>query len=242
MAKRDLSNQKFGELTAIYPTEKRRDGCVVWKCVCDCGNDCEALSKDLRSGHKRSCGHLKKFNGWGANRINLTNQKFGKLTALFPTEERDSHQNVKWHCICECGNTKNVGTTNLVNGNVKSCGCLGSSYGEYLIENLLKQNNVIYEKEKIFTDFVYEDSKLHPRYDFYLPEYNRLIEYDGEIHYGLNISGWNTNEKVLLTQKHDLIKNNYANEHLIDLVRIPYFEKDNITLDMLLGNKYLINK
>lgn len=30
----------------------------------------------------------------------------------------------KWHCKCECGNTKIVSTAKLNNGHVKSCGCL----------------------------------------------------------------------------------------------------------------------
>lgn len=40
--------------------------------------------------------------------------------------------------------------------------------------------------------------------------------------------------------RRDKEKNQYAIEHNIPLVRIPYTERDNITLDMLLGDKYLI--
>ena len=42
------------------------------------------------------------------------------------------------------------------------------------------------------------------------------------------------------TVRRDKEKNQYAIEHNIPLVRIPYTERDNITLDMLLGDKYLI--
>lgn len=42
-------------------------------------------------------------------------------------------------------------------------------------------------------------------------------------------------------KKSDKIKNNYALSHNIPLVRIPYWEIKNITLDMLLEDKYLIN-
>ena len=38
----------------------------------------------------------------------------------------------------------------------------------------------------------------------------------------------------------DTIKNNYAFNHNIPLVRIPYTERDNITLEMIMGDKYLI--
>ena len=52
----------------------------------------------------------------------------------------------------------------------------------------------------------------------------------------MEVSTWG---KLKATQKRDKIKNNYALSHNIPLVRIPYWERDNITLDLLLGNKYL---
>lgn len=36
------------------------------------------------------------------------------------------------------------------------------------------------------------------------------------------------------------MKNEWAKEHNIPLVRIPYWERDKITLDMILGDKYLV--
>lgn len=53
----------------------------------------------------------------------LTGKKFGKLTVLGKTEER-KNGNICWHCICECGNSVIVRTTNLNSGNTKSCGCV----------------------------------------------------------------------------------------------------------------------
>lgn len=120
-----------------------------------------------------------------------------------------------------------------------SCGCLKKSTGETNIQELLEQNNISFVKEKTFSDFIYEDTQAHPRYDFYLPEFNRLIEYDGEQHY--RECNWNNEQKTLQQRKtKDALKNNYAKFHHIDLVRIPYWERDNITLDMLLGNQYLL--
>jgi len=42
-------------------------------------------------------------------------------------------------------------------------------------------------------------------------------------------------------KKYDSQKNKYALEHDIDLVRIPYWERDNINLNMILGDQYLYN-
>lgn len=54
-------------------------------------------------------------------RIDLTGQRFGRLTALYPIP--NNNYRTRWHCICDCGNTKDVLQQNLCNGHVKSCGC-----------------------------------------------------------------------------------------------------------------------
>lgn len=56
---KDLTNQKFGRLTALEPTLLRQNGNVVWKCKCDCGNICYKGSKYLINGMVQSCGCLK---------------------------------------------------------------------------------------------------------------------------------------------------------------------------------------
>lgn len=52
--------------------------------------------------------------------------------------------------------------------------------GETKIKKLLTENNIKFETQKIFSNFRYQDTQQFPRYDFYLPDYNILIEYDGE--------------------------------------------------------------
>lgn len=52
----DLSGSRFGRLTALYPTDKRLGNSVVWHCQCDCGNEADVASINLRNGSTRSCG------------------------------------------------------------------------------------------------------------------------------------------------------------------------------------------
>lgn len=54
----------------------------------------------------------------------LSGQKFGLLTAVYPTERRDHRGSVYWHCVCECGNEIHVAAGALLDGNNRSCGCL----------------------------------------------------------------------------------------------------------------------
>lgn len=56
--------------------------------------------------------------------IDLTGQKFSRLTAKFRLPENDKYGQARWHCECECGNTTSVTTSNLRNKRIHSCGCL----------------------------------------------------------------------------------------------------------------------
>lgn len=49
--------------------------------------------------------------------------RFGRLIAIRPTEQRQSHS-VVWECICDCGNICYRNTNSLSTGNERSCGCL----------------------------------------------------------------------------------------------------------------------
>lgn len=54
-------------------------------------------------------------------KLDLTGQKFGKLTALAPAENIKNR--TTWLCRCECGKETVVKTYRLRNGRAVSCGC-----------------------------------------------------------------------------------------------------------------------
>ena len=56
--------------------------------------------------------------------IDLTNQKFGRLTVLCKDTERITKNGSYWICQCECGKTKSVKSSSLRRGEIQSCGCL----------------------------------------------------------------------------------------------------------------------
>ena len=64
------------------------------------------------------------------------------------------------------------------------------------------------------------DTQALAKFDFYLPEYNLCIEYDGIQHF--KVIGWNTQEKLNKTQEHDKIKDLYCKNNNIQLLRISY--------------------
>lgn len=242
----DLTDKRFGRLIALYPTKERYGSYVLWHCKCNCGKEKDVPSALLVKGITRSCGCLAIENSieqGGKNLQDLTGQVFGKLTALYLLDKRGRNGHTYWHCKCKCGNETDVRSGHLKSGQVQSCGCISSSIGEENIKTLLINNEIPFEKEKTFIDLVGNKNRKY-HYDFYLPEYNRLIEFDGEQHYKCDKSekSWNTEESIVATQKRDRIKNEYALSHNISLVRIPYWERDKITLEMILGDQYLVRR
>ena len=55
--------------------------------------------------------------------IDLTGNKYGRLTVLNKDNERKSSSGSYWICECECGNIKSVKSSSLRRGEITSCGC-----------------------------------------------------------------------------------------------------------------------
>lgn len=72
-------------------------------------------------------------------------------------------------------------------------------------------------------------------FDFYVQEYNCLIEFQGKQHY-VPIKNWGGQEKLEYIQKHDSIKYNYAISHGIDILIINYLDQNHI--EQILINKF----
>lgn len=53
---KDLTNKQFGRLTAIQPMDIRKNGSVVWMCVCACGNSKAVMGNTLSAKRTVSCG------------------------------------------------------------------------------------------------------------------------------------------------------------------------------------------
>ena len=99
------------------------------------------------------------------------------------------------------------------------------STGERLIEFWLNKNLIKYEKQKTF-DGCKNRRKL--RYDFYLPNQNMLIEYDGRQHFN-SIECFGGENELILTQLHDKIKTEFAINNGFNLLRISYNERNNLS-------------
>ena len=237
---KDITNQRFGNLVAIKNTgRKDSHRNYIWLCECDCGNFCEVVGNNLRTGHTKSCGCLRQTVcseiGKKQNIIDETGNKYHKLTVANFAYIKNAC--AYWNCICECGNKIVVAGNHLRSGHTKSCGCV-KSIGEFLINQILSENNINYT-----TQYTVSGPKRGCyRFDFAIWDENnqlsRLIEFDGEQHYEDKSTSYYGNYEII--HNRDLAKNDYCKQNNIPLVRIPYYERENLTLELLLGNQYLV--
>ena len=227
----NIIGKKFNHLTVIEKTEKRSGGKIVYRCICDCEKQSEVFTTktDLENNHTTSCGCSKRKYSIG----NIINNR--EIIGYVGSKYNDGHYYYKVKCLL-CNREYETLGQNIEK--TFSCGCQ-KSLGEFNIIQILNKNQIKYIKEYCFSDSLF-------RYDFAILNDNkeiiRLIEFDGEQHYEQNVknSGWNTQEKYQYTLNNDLLKNELAKNNNIPLVRIPYWERDNITLEMLFSDKYQI--
>ena len=98
------------------------------------------------------------------------------------------------------------------------------SKGEQLIKSILENENVRYQQEKIFTDL--RNGKM--RFDFFLPEFGILLEWDGIQHFKQVLKFHRTQQEFNHAKQNDRYKNSFALARGYRLYRIPYWEMDNI--------------
>jgi formylmethanofuran dehydrogenase subunit E len=118
--------------------------------------------------------------------------------------------------------------------NKNGCPKCNYSKGELAIRNYLNNANIVFEPQKKYDDLRgKKNTKLE--FDFYLPTYNLLIEFDGEQHFNKKCKWYNPQIKI-----NDRLKNKYAKKNNIDLLRIKYIKIDKI--DEILLNYLKIHK
>lgn len=130
----DLTGRRFGRLVAMRRMESR-NGRTRWLCRCDCGNTCIVTAHELKGGKTKSCGCHRTYS-LQQRKNNIQNMRFGRLTALYATENRDYKGSVIWHCRRDCGTELELSEDALVHGHYVSCGCRKQEIQESIPEQL----------------------------------------------------------------------------------------------------------
>lgn len=218
----DLTGQRFGRLV-VTGFSKKRGHNMLWHTRCDCGTCHDVSAGALVSGQTKSCGCYAREQASKRSLIDLAGQQFGFLQVI----ERDASSKPKiprWRCLCKnCGRETVVASGALRSGAQISCGCVKSK-SELLIADFLDEHNIVYEKNKKFIGCKYKRSLC---FDFWLSSYGICLEFDGAQHF-IDVPYWDKRDDLSVRQRRDAIKTKYCEENDIILLRIPYWEKDNI--------------
>lgn len=128
----NLIGQRFGKLLVKtrlegYPPKYR----VLWKCICDCGNECKVRTDGLRGG-VISCG-CRVAEVRLLRVVDLIGQRFGRL-AVEEFAERKPGRKARffWKVRCDCGKQFDIDGHSLRSGNTQSCGCLSKDFSAQL--------------------------------------------------------------------------------------------------------------
>lgn len=217
---KDMISNKYGRLTVQEILWENQP--VKVKCLCDCGKICFVAKSDLKCGHTRSCGCLQ------VDRVGEKSIKdFSGLKSEYGIEIIKRHKRNKknvflWECKCFCGNIFYEVPARILNGHIRSCGCLKSSTGEKVIESFLRENNVRFKAQYSFPDLKY---KYRLKFDFAILNDDNtvkcLIEYDGEQHFK-PVELFGGAEQFEENKIRDNLKNEYCLNNNLLLLRFPY--------------------
>lgn len=141
-----------------------------------------------------------------------------------------SYTNIKTPILIHhsrCNHTYTVTPSNFLNG--QRCPYCNMSVGEHYVMESLDELHIKYVFQKKFSEC--RDKRVLP-FDFYLPEHNMCIEYDGEQHRQVNAFGSKDKKQAKwhfeVQHKHDLIKNKYCEDNNIRLLRLWYSKNNTL--------------
>lgn len=204
-------------------------------CRCkDCGYEWEASPEVLLRGNGcRLCGR-KRF----GESCRKTHDDFIKeITEINPSVRiLGRYTTAKSRIDCEClvcGHKWSPFADDLHAG--KGCPICCLSHGEKEIARVLTLYCVSYIPQYSFNDLIGIGNGLLS-YDFYIPSYNLLLEYQGEQHERPTFG----QDQFIVGQEHDRRKREYAKQHGFRFLEIWYYDYDNIE-EILKNNLNLLS-
>lgn len=149
-----------------------------------------------------------------------------------PEEYLPSSDAYIWWICKECGHEWNTHLTIRTRINGSGCPRCNKSKGEKQLDLILTKYNIFHDSQYTFNDLRGIGSGLLKFDKVVFWDNNKtnlrlLIEYDGKQHYEW-IEDWITKEEFETIQIHDELKNQYCKKHNINLLRIPYWDFNNI--------------
>lgn len=221
---KEINGLKFGKLTVVETFWEEIPPKV--KCLCDCGNMVVLNKKDVQTGHTNSCGCLRLDTFKEINNVDHSNKESDYGIKIINKANKNKYGQQLWNCQCFCGKFFEELPARILNGHVRSCGCLITSSGELLIEKILCNYNIPYIKQYTFPNCKSPNNYVL-RFDFGIMNNNNnnnlkcLFEFDGQQHfYPIDVFGGEEGYRETVIR--DNIKNQYCKDNNIPLYRFNY--------------------
>lgn len=216
-----IENNKYRYLK----TETRKDSDHTRKYIliqCDKGHEAYWTRwNTFKSGHR--CPHCKNENykgKWNRDEIIrfVNNEEGYEFIEFIKFDKVKSRIKIK----CPKSHTYEVTFSKFKEG--RRCPVCKESKGEKVIEKILKEFNIGYARQHRFDDCRF---KYRLPFDFYLTDYNICIEFDGRQHFEI-VGTFGGFDSFIDTIIRDTVKNEYCKKNNIRLIRIPYWDMENI--------------
>jgi len=218
----------------IIPQQKYRNSRIKIKVICKKHPSYEWLITPSELLKRNGCPVCNKKQKINIDEIRFRNNVIHKECGYIIPNQKYINNHSKIIVICPVHGEWLANPNNFFNGN--GCPKCSESKGEKEIRNFLNEKDIIFTTQKKFKGC--KDKKLLV-FDFYLPDYNICIEYDGEQHFK-RFRFEKDDKELIKRQNRDKIKNTYCKNNKIKLYRISY--KDNINDKMYKVKKKTILK
>jgi hypothetical protein len=231
----DVHGKKYDYSQTVYYSRKQNNGIV--KIICPThGEFFQSAENHLQGSGCNRCAGRQMLNA--NDFIEQAKSIFGKKYDYSKVDYKNA--TTKVGIICKKHGLFTVTPVNHIK-HKSGCPICKESKGETFISDLLRVNNIEFLKQKTFEDCRGNTGVKYCRklpFDFYLPSFNTIIEYDGRQHFEPVIQ-FGGQEGFIKMQATDKIKNTYCRKNNIKLLRIPY-TTDNSEIENIILN--FINK
>lgn len=226
----DIAGTRMNRLCALHPLDGySKTGQPLWVCQCDCGNRCvRQASFFCQNKPKASCGCQAAAEEAEQRLHNMEGMVIGHIHVLKLIGKRDDGR--IWYRVRyddENHTTIDLRQDNIRNPRYQTPPYSTKSMGEHFIEEALRSLHKQYYAQFSFDSLINPATHKKLVCDFYLPNDNVVIEFDGKQHYQ-EWHQWGGERRLLESMYYDVIKNKWCLEHNMCLIRIPYCYRDQI--------------
>lgn len=220
----------INDLTIIGMRQTESGG-ILWNCQCNICGKAEEINPKLVMERNWHIGCGCKIRKASERRQKYTSESLvgtvtsgGKILQIL----KGTSGTTFWKLECPfCKSEYIARAANIIAGNTRSCGCLGMSLGERLVEECLKEMQIRYKRQYSPKDLINQlNSRLY--FDFLIEIKSSLcgiVEYDGAQHYRFDKftfrespeENWELFNRLVANDK---LKNQYCETHNLPILRL----------------------